>query len=40
MYEFLKRKYQEGKITDIEINQAVNNSWITQEQANEILNGL
>jgi len=37
MFEFLKRKYQEGKITDTELNQAVEKGWITVEQVNEII---
>jgi len=31
MFEFLKRKYQEGKIGANEINIAVTKGWITQE---------
>lgn len=37
MFEFLKRKYQEGKIGNIELSQAVEKGWITQEQMNEIV---
>ena len=36
MFVFLKRKYQEGKITDTELNIAVEKNWITQEQMDEI----
>ncbi len=37
MFEFLKRKFSEGKISETEINQAVIKGWLKQEQANEIL---
>jgi len=36
MFEFLKRKYLESKITDTELLIAVEKSWITQEQMDEI----
>ena len=36
MFEFLKRKYQEGKISNVELEKAVEKGWITQEQINEI----
>ncbi len=36
MFERLKRLYTDGKITQEGINNAV--TWITQEQANEIIN--
>jgi len=38
MFEFLKRKYNEpdSKVTDVELNIAVERGWITQEQMNEI----
>jgi len=38
MFDFLKRKYKEGKITDVELNQAVEKEWITKEQMIEIKN--
>lgn len=38
MFERLKRLYNEGKIDETGINNAVNKGWITQEQAQEILN--
>lgn len=37
MFEFLKRKYQEGKIGNAELLQAVKKGWITQEQMNKII---
>lgn len=39
MYEFLKRKYKEGRITLEELNQAVAKGWITEEQKQEIIRG-
>ena len=36
MFETLKRLYDNGKLTDIQINNAVIKGWITQEQADEI----
>ena len=38
MFERLKRLYTDGKITQEGINNAVAKGWITQEQANEIIN--
>ena len=38
MFERLKRLYTDGKITQEGINNAVTKGWITQEQANEIIN--
>ena len=38
MFERLKRLYSEGKINETSINNAVEKGWITQEQADEILN--
>ena len=37
MYETLKRLYDEGKLTEKGIRNAVKRGWITQEQAEEIL---
>ena len=37
MFERLKRLYEEGKITQDGINNAVTKGWITQEQAEEII---
>ena len=38
MFERLKRLYEEGKIGEANINNAVTLGWITDEQADEILN--
>ena len=38
MFERLKRLYADGKITQEGINNAVAKGWITQEQADEIIN--
>ena len=38
MFERLKRLYAEGKINETGINNAVAKGWITQEQADEIIN--
>ena len=38
MYERVKRLYAEGKISEEGINNAVTKGWITEEQAQEILN--
>ena len=38
MFERLKRLYAEGKIGEANIKNAVTLGWITQEQADEILN--
>ncbi len=38
MFERLKRLYQEGKITQEGIENAVKKGWLTSEQANEIIN--
>ena len=38
MFERLKRLYADGKITQEGVNSAVAKGWITQEQANEIIN--
>ena len=39
MFERLKRLYSEGQINEVGIENAVTLNWITQEQANEIING-
>jgi len=36
MFETLKRLYDEGKISDTQLDVAVNKGWIAQEQAEEI----
>ena len=38
MFERLKRLYSEGKIGESSITNAVDLGWISQEQADEILN--
>ncbi len=38
MFERLKRLYAEGKLDEQVITNAVAKGWITQEQADEILN--
>ncbi|MBR1647938.1 MAG: XkdX family protein [Selenomonadaceae bacterium] len=38
MFERLKRLYDEGKIYEAAIRNAVEKGWLTEEQANEILN--
>ena len=38
MFERLKRLYAEGKINETGINNAVTKGWITQAQADEIIN--
>ena len=38
MFERLKRLYAEGKIDESAIRNAVAKGWLTEEQANEILN--
>lgn len=37
MFDFLKRKYQEGKIGVTELEIAVEEIWITQEQMDKII---
>mgnify|MGYP000712045885 CR=1 FL=1 len=37
MYETLKRLYDEGKLTEKGIRNAVKRRWITEKQAEEIL---
>ena len=39
MYEFLKRKYDEHKIGSLQIEEAIAKGWLTQEEADNILNG-
>lgn len=36
MLETIKRLYQEGKLTDVGLDNAVAKGWITAEQAEEI----
>lgn len=38
MFEAIKKLYQQGKLTEAGINNAITKGWITQEQAQEILN--
>ena len=38
MFERLKRLYNEGKIDEAAIRNAVTKGWLTEEQAEEILN--
>lgn len=38
MFERLKRLYSEGKIDESKIKNAVTLKWLTEEQADEILN--
>ena len=37
MFKRLKRLYDEGKIGEFELNNAVAKGWITEEQKNEIM---
>jgi hypothetical protein len=37
MFETLKRLYNEGKLTDIGLDNAVAKGWITAEQADSII---
>lgn len=39
MYEKLKKLYEAGKIDENGIRNAVAKGWITEEQAEEIING-
>lgn len=39
MHEIIARMYKTGKLSADGIRNAVRNSWITEEQAEEILNG-
>ena len=39
MFERLKRLYEAGKIDEAGIHRAVENGWITPEQAAEIIGG-
>ena len=38
MFSFLKRKYEEGKLTEQDLNKAIMKGWITMEEA-EIIKG-
>lgn len=37
MFETIKRLYEEGKMSDQQLNNAVAKCWITEEQKQEIL---
>jgi len=37
VFEFLKRKWQEGKVTTAELGIAVSKGWITEIQKQEII---
>ena len=39
MYERIKRLYSEGRLDEAGVQNAVTRGWITQEQADEIING-
>lgn len=39
MYERLKRLYNEGRLTQEELHNAVDKGWITEEQYIEIVEG-
>ena len=39
MFETLKRLYDNGKLTDLQLLNAINKGWITQAQADEIRGG-
>ena len=38
MFDTLKRLYKENKITELDLDKAILNGWITTEQKNEIVN--
>lgn len=38
MFETLKRLWNEGKLTEEKLNNAVAKGWITEEQRQEIIN--
>lgn len=38
MYYTLLRLYNEGRLTDAQLNNAVKKGWITEEQKEEIIN--
>jgi hypothetical protein len=37
MFETLKRLYQEGKATEVHLNNALTKGWITEEEYNTIV---
>lgn len=37
MYETLKRLYNEGRLTEVGLSNAVTKGWITEEEKNSIL---
>lgn len=39
MFNRLKRLYEQGKIGEEELTNAVEKGWITEEQKDEIING-
>ena len=39
MYERLKRLYEDGRITQEQLKNAVERDWITEEQYEEIIGG-
>ena len=39
MYERLKRLYEDGRITQEQLKNAVDRGWITEEQYEEIIGG-
>lgn len=36
MYEYLRRRYLDGSLTDAALQNAVTKTWISQEQADQI----